>query len=131
MVEEDIEDLVDELRTGQRRPRPESTVHSGRVWGAGGTQRQSIFEKKHNTGNTGKKKEEWLVNLEKEPWLTLPLMMGPGGQPMYQPYKIRDLDALVKQLPPITEGGAAWLRKLKTLTEGEELAIGDFRAIGA
>lgn len=38
---------------------------------------------------------------------------------------------MVKQLPPITEGGAAWLRKLRALTEGEELGIGDFRVIGA
>lgn len=81
--------------------------------------------------HTGKKKVEQLINLEKESWLSLPFMMGPGGRPVYQPYKIRDLDVLVKQLPPITEGGAAWLRKLKTLTEGEELAIRDFWAIGA
>lgn len=58
--------------------------------------------------------------------LCLPLMMGPECQPVYRPYKIRDLEALVKQLPPITEEGAAWLRKLRTLKEGEELAIGDF-----
>lgn len=37
---------------------------------------------------------------------------------MYQPYNIRELEALVKQLPPITEGGAAWLRKLQNLRTG-------------
>lgn len=61
---------------------------------------------------------------------TMPLVQGPKQEPAYRAYKVRDLEALVKQLPPITEGGAAWLRKLRTLTEGEELAIGDFRAIG-
>lgn len=59
----------------------------------------------------------------------MPLMIGPKQEPVYHAYKIRDLEALVKQLPPITEGGAAWLRKLRTLTEGEDLAIGDFLAI--
>ncbi|KAL4008642.1 hypothetical protein ACER0C_002494 [Sarotherodon galilaeus] len=61
--------------------------------------------------------------------LNMPLMSGPCGEPVYRAYKIRDLEALVKQLPPITEGGASWLRKLTTLTEAEELALGDFRGV--
>lgn len=60
----------------------------------------------------------------------MPLMKGLKGEPVYQPYNIRDLEALVKQLPPITEGGAAWLRRLRSLREREELALGDFRAVG-
>lgn len=56
-------------------------------------------------------------------------MIGAKQEPVYRAYKIRDLEALVKKLPPITEGGAVWLMKLRTLTEGEELAIGDFWAI--
>lgn len=55
----------------------------------------------------------------------MPLIVGPKHKQVYRANKVRDLGALVKQLPPITEGGGSWLRKLGMLTEGEELAIGD------
>lgn len=57
--------------------------------------------------------------------LSMPLIVGPKHKQVYRANKVRDLGALVKQLPPITEGGGSWLRKLGMLTEGEELAIGD------
>lgn len=63
--------------------------------------------------------EEGEFDTEDELLLSMLLMKGLKGEPVYQPYNIRDLEALVKQLPPITEGGAAWLRKLQGLTEGE------------
>lgn len=66
----------------------------------------------------------------KESNFNLPLMAGPCGEAVYRAYKVRDLEALIKQLPPVTDGGASWLRKLATLTEGEELGLGDFRGIG-
>lgn len=66
-------------------------------------------------------------DMEREGHLSMPLMMGQECQPVYRAYKVRDLEALVKQLPCIMKGEAAWLRKLRTLTEGEEMAIGDFR----
>ncbi|KAL3992501.1 P-type Ca2+ transporter type 2A [Sarotherodon galilaeus] len=92
--------------------------------------RRSVFgQSKGKTQVTKNRKVILDRGLQDGP-LNLPLMSGSCGEPVYRAYKVRDLEALVKQLPPITEGGASWLRKLTTLTEGEELAIGDFRAIG-
>ncbi|XP_042073599.1 uncharacterized protein LOC121813768 [Haplochromis burtoni] len=106
-----------------------TTLRSGRVLEEPRDKRPSIFEKNRRKTvalQTGERQ----CDAEEELPLTMPLLTGVRGEPVYHPYNIRDLEALVKQLPPITEGGAAWLRRLGSLTEGEELALGDFRAIG-
>ncbi|KAL3991241.1 protein NEDD1 [Sarotherodon galilaeus] len=105
------------------------TLCSGRTLGEQRDKRQSIFEKNRRE-SIALQTEEGHFDTEDELPLSMPLMKGLKGEPVYQPYNIRDLEALVKQLPPITEGGAAWLRKLQSLTEGEELALGDFRGVG-
>ncbi|KAL4009565.1 hypothetical protein ACER0C_003417 [Sarotherodon galilaeus] len=91
--------------------------------------RKSVFDVPKGSGKTRKSRE---VNFEDEvtrPGWSMPLIVGPKHEPIYRAYKVRDLEALVRQLPPITEGGAKWLRKLDMLTEGDEIAIGDFRAV--
>ncbi|XP_019202288.1 uncharacterized protein LOC109195151 [Oreochromis niloticus] len=94
---------------------------------AGG--RRSVFGQSKGKTQGTKNRKVILDRGLQDGQLNLPLMSGSCGEPVYRAYKVRDFEALVKQLPPITEGGASWLRKLTTLTEGEELAIGDFRAI--
>lgn len=102
---------------------------SGQIFVGQKEKRQSIFEKNRRQ-SIALHTEEGEFNTEDDLPLSMPLLKGLKGEPVYQPYNIRDLEALVKQLPPITEGGAAWLRKLQSLTEGEELALGDFIAVG-
>ncbi|KAL3977052.1 SLIT-ROBO Rho GTPase activating protein [Sarotherodon galilaeus] len=90
--------------------------------------RKSVFDVVRGSGKTRRSRA---VNEEEEgtrPRWGMPLIVGPKHEPIYRAYKVRDLEALVRQLPPITEGGAKWLRKLDMLTEGDEIAIGDFRA---
>ncbi|KAL3973521.1 TIMELESS-interacting protein [Sarotherodon galilaeus] len=96
---------------------------------SGRGQRQSVFDVPRGLEKPKKSKGVKFRDEATTKSLNLPLIMGPKHEPIYRAYKIRDLDALVKQLPPITEGGARWLRKLNMLTEGEEIAIGDFRGI--
>lgn len=91
--------------------------------------RRSMFEQSKGKTQVGKNRKVIFDRGVQEGQLNLPLMSGPCGEPVYRAYKIRDLEALVKQLPPITEGGASWLRKLTALTEAEELALGDFRGV--
>ncbi|KAL3976424.1 hypothetical protein ACER0C_022310 [Sarotherodon galilaeus] len=86
--------------------------------------RRSMFD--HSEGQGGQGKDR---TVNPEPKSVMPLIVGPKQQPIYRAYKVRDLEALASQLPPITEGGASWLRKLAALTEGDELAIGNFRAL--
>lgn len=50
-------------------------------------------------------------------------------RPVYQPYSFGDVQALVDKLPDIMEGGNAWLAGLDKYTAGQDLALGDFRAI--
>nr|XP_054591204.1 uncharacterized protein LOC129155070 [Nothobranchius furzeri] len=52
-----------------------------------------------------------------------------SGPKVYQPYTFGDIQALVDKLPDIVEGGNAWLADLDKYTSGQDLALGDFRAI--
>ena len=52
-----------------------------------------------------------------------------GGGPRYKPFGIGDIQAIVDKLPPVAEGGNLWLSKLDSLTAGQKLALGDFRAV--
>ncbi|XP_015806309.2 uncharacterized protein [Nothobranchius furzeri] len=52
-----------------------------------------------------------------------------SGPKVYQPYTFGDIQALVDKLPDIAEGGNAWLADLDKYTSGQDLALGDFRAI--
>ncbi|KAL3967177.1 hypothetical protein ACER0C_030799 [Sarotherodon galilaeus] len=92
-------------------------------------QRRSMFGPSKGKAQVKKNRRVIFHRGIQERQLNMPLMSGSCGEPVYRAYKIRDLEALVKQLPPITEGGASWLRKLTTLTEAEELALGDFRGV--
>jgi len=57
----------------------------------------------------------------------LPLIQA-GNQDKYRPFGIGDVQALVDKLPP-AEGGNLWLSQLDSLTSGQKLVLGDFRAV--
>lgn len=59
-----------------------------------------------------------------------PLVQGNGGV-RYKPLNIEHVKALADQMPPVSEGGAMWLRQLDKLTTGQQLSSGDFRAVAA
>ncbi|XP_076735707.1 uncharacterized protein LOC143414755 [Maylandia zebra] len=83
-------------------------------------QRQPIFKSSKGKGKLRKSRRVSFEQGAPDPGLSLPLIAGPKNEPVYRAYKVRDLEALVKQLPPITKG-EHW--------EGEELALGDFRTL--
>lgn len=56
--------------------------------------------------------------------LAMPLILK-HGQREYRPFGFGDLTALMEKLPPLTEGGGAWLSTLNLLTQGQQLAMGD------
>lgn len=58
-----------------------------------------------------------------------PIVATGGGDRRYKPFNVGNVTGLVQMLPPITEGGAAWLRQLDKVTSGTQLALGNFRAI--
>lgn len=59
-----------------------------------------------------------------------PLIISPGqANPEYRPYTMTDMAALSDKLPPLSQGGAVWIRKLLSLTAGTHLAMGDIRAL--
>ncbi|KAG7507165.1 hypothetical protein JOB18_025606 [Solea senegalensis] len=58
-----------------------------------------------------------------------PLTFAPGHRDKYRPFGIGDIQAIVDKLPPVAEGGNLWLSQLDSLTAGQRLALGDFRAI--
>ncbi|KAL4000625.1 nuclear receptor co-repressor 2 [Sarotherodon galilaeus] len=60
-----------------------------------------------------------------------PLVVTAGGHMKYKPYGVGDVNALTELLPPITDGGAGWLREFDRATTGVQLALGDFRAVVA
>ncbi|XP_039981909.1 uncharacterized protein LOC120789317 [Xiphias gladius] len=60
-----------------------------------------------------------------------PLTVTPGHRDRYKPFTIGDLQSIVDKLPPVSEGGNMWLSKLDSLTAGQTLALGDFRAVAA
>lgn len=62
------------------------------------------------------------------PQYQLPIIQT-DNQPKYKPFGVGDVQALVDKLPPVAEGGALWLSKLDSLTAGQRLALGDFRAV--
>ncbi|KAL3987092.1 T-complex protein 1 subunit epsilon [Sarotherodon galilaeus] len=92
-------------------------------------ERKSVFDAPMSGGKTSKSREADVEDAVERAGWSMALIVGPKHEPIYRAYKIRDLEALARQLPPVTEGGARWLRKLDALTEGEEIAIGDFRAL--
>ncbi|XP_070403834.1 uncharacterized protein [Nothobranchius furzeri] len=64
------------------------------------------------------------------PTYQLPLVQNkPNAQKVYQPYSLGDIQALIDKLPDIQEGGNTWLSDFDTLTAGQDLALGDFRAV--
>ncbi|KAE8281758.1 hypothetical protein D5F01_LYC19141 [Larimichthys crocea] len=56
-------------------------------------------------------------------------LMASGEGFKYRPFGIVDVQALVDKLPPVSEGGNLWLAQLDSLTAGQRLALGDFRAV--
>ncbi|KAE8277738.1 hypothetical protein D5F01_LYC24244 [Larimichthys crocea] len=63
-----------------------------------------------------------------DPLLNMPLIKS-GNCDKYRPFGIGDVQALVDKLPPVSEGGNLWLAQLDSLTAGQRLALGDFRAV--
>ena len=59
----------------------------------------------------------------------MPLVTDNIGQERQKPYAMTDVAAIVARLPPIDQGGGAWITKLMDLTTGTSLALGDIRSI--
>lgn len=72
-----------------------------------------------------------LTKIHQFPVFQAPLITTSGQRDRYRPFAIGDIQAMVDKLPPLTDGGNLWLSKLDTLTAGQTLALGDFRAVGA
>ena len=58
-----------------------------------------------------------------------PLLLDAGGAARYEPWSHRDMNELVTVLPPLSAGGAQWIRAFEKLTAQDRLAMGDIRAI--
>lgn len=58
-----------------------------------------------------------------------PLLASPGGGTIYQPWSHRDMEALVNKLPPLTKGGQKWIMEMEKFTAGDQLCLGDIRAL--
>eukprot|EP00064_Thunnus_orientalis_P024453 superscaffoldBa00010509_g24748 len=59
----------------------------------------------------------------------MPLITAGNGGQKYRPFGLGDVQAIVDKMPPISEGGGRWLGKLDSLTAGQTMALGDFRAV--
>ena len=79
------------------------------------------------------KEKSHKMQLRPDPKRTQPFPMYPliesSGRQRYRPFGIGDVQAIVDKLPPVAEGGNLWLSKLESLTAGQLLALGDFRAV--
>ena len=65
-----------------------------------------------------------------EPKKLLPLMnQAEGRQPVYVPWKQRDLKTLCDCLPPLSDGGSKWIRMFEQETASDNLCLGDLRGI--
>ncbi|KAK0139834.1 hypothetical protein N1851_023276 [Merluccius polli] len=58
-----------------------------------------------------------------------PLLTDGAGREVYTPWGHRDMHTLANTLPPLTAGAQAWVRKFEMETSGDNLAMGDIRAI--
>ncbi|KAK0150625.1 hypothetical protein N1851_008262 [Merluccius polli] len=58
-----------------------------------------------------------------------PLLTDGVGRAVYTPWGHRDMTTLANSLPPLSAGAGAWIRKFETETSGDNLGIGDVRAI--
>ncbi|KAK0148963.1 hypothetical protein N1851_010647 [Merluccius polli] len=58
-----------------------------------------------------------------------PLLTDGAGREVYTPWGHRDMHTLANSLPPLTAGAQAWVRKFEMETSGDNLALGDVRAI--
>ncbi|MPV02332.1 hypothetical protein FVA96_24355, partial [Escherichia coli] len=58
-----------------------------------------------------------------------PLLRKANGQREFVPWSHRDMEALEKGLPPLGEGANPWIRLFEKYTIGDELALGDMRAL--
>lgn len=54
-----------------------------------------------------------------------PILVSGDRDRKYKPYSVGDVTSLVQMLPPITGGGAGWLRQLDKVRAGRQLALGD------
>ncbi|KAK0132327.1 hypothetical protein N1851_032800 [Merluccius polli] len=58
-----------------------------------------------------------------------PLLTDGVGRAVYTPWGHRDMTTLANSLPPLSAGAQAWVRKFEKETSGDNLALGDVRAI--
>ena len=71
-----------------------------------------------------------LANLDSRGVGQYPLVQTESGKPpVYQPWKMRDMEILRNQLPDLHAGAGPWIRALEKTTGGQDLAIGDIRAL--
>lgn len=61
--------------------------------------------------------------------LMIPLITKSGGNKVYQPFSFTDMGCILDKMPNPVEGGGPWMNKLCQLTTGQELAMGDWRAL--
>lgn len=54
---------------------------------------------------------------------------GPKAEEVYQPFSFTDMNGILDKMPHPSEGGGVWMAKFLQLTQGNKLAMGDWRAI--
>ncbi|XP_034061791.1 neurosecretory protein VGF-like [Gymnodraco acuticeps] len=59
----------------------------------------------------------------------MPLITTSQGARVYQPFSLSDLGTMSAQMPPLSQGGAPWIRSFTSLGAGQALCLGDFRRI--
>lgn len=64
-----------------------------------------------------------------QPSAQMPLIPTQGGGHIYRPFSLTDVGTMAAQMPPLSEGGAPWMRAWTNIGSGQQLALGDFRRI--
>ncbi len=64
-----------------------------------------------------------------EPAAQCPLVTKAIRRTQYEPWSFTDMVGLAGRLPDLTEGAGKWLTKFKESTAGQQLALGDIKAI--
>ena len=63
------------------------------------------------------------------PLTMAPLYQTGAGREEYKPFTPVDISAIVTVLPLMNEGGHPWLKKMTSMTMGQDLALGDVRGM--
>ncbi|KAK0141207.1 hypothetical protein N1851_021800 [Merluccius polli] len=101
------------MTTRSRRPDPRSPIASDHHQTVGCTPNPRNLSRSHTS------KRDFMA----------PLLTDGAGREVFTPWGHRDMYSLANRLPPLTAGAQAWIRKFEMETSGDNLALGDVRAI--